>query len=514
MPETVATLQLPLPMAPGRVELDAEGWRVEGYVEGRADRQLQLTRQRPTAASPLQAGVMPPFVQVERELVLDVDWQVETRVRRLSQADSAAVVEIPLLAGGADHHARHSGARWPGVAQPAAGSGGNQLERGPEPDRRPDSARGGQRGLRGSLAAARRPAVACRNRRHSAGAAARRRRAMDSGVAALAGREITLNIRRPEGAPGDTVTVDQSHLRLNPGRRRSEASLELTLRASRGAERIVTLPPGATLTGARINDVPQPLRQQGQQVVLPLTPGVQKVVLTWREEQGIGARYPTPPVDLGGPSVNARLSVHLPRDRWPLWVGGPTLGPAVLFWGVLLVILAGAIVLARVGGTPLRVHHWFLLGVGLSQSHILATLLVAGWLVLLARRKTLATGAIGNFRFDLWQLGLAALTLAALAALLAGIEQGLLGAPEMQIAGNDSSAYQLNWYQDRSAGPLPTAWVISAPILLYRGLMLAWSLWLAYALLRWLGWAWECFSAGGLWRPLRWRKQPSDAVRS
>ena len=214
-------------------------------------------------------------------------------------------------------------------------------------------------------------------------------------------------------------------------------------------------------------------------------------------------------MDLGGPSVNARLSVHLPRDRWPLWVSGPTLGPAVLFWGVLVVILAGAVVLARVGGTPLRAHHWFLLGVGLSQSHILAVLLVAGWLVLLARRRTLATGAIGSWRFDLLQLGLAVLTLAALAALLGGIERGLLGTPDMQIAGNGSSAYQLNWYQDRSAGSLPTAWVFSAPILLYRGLMLAWSLWLAYALLKWLGWAWGCFSAGGLWRPLRWWKRSS-----
>jgi hypothetical protein len=245
-------------------------------------------------------------------------------------------------------------------------------------------------------------------------------------------------------------------------------------------------------------------------VALPLTPGVQKVVLTWREERGIGTYYPTPPVVLDGPSVNARLSVHLPRDRWPLWVGGPTLGPAVLFWGMLLVILAGAVVLARFAGAPLRTWHWFLLGIGLSQSHILATLLVAGGLILLARRKTLAPETMGNFRFDLMQLGLAALTLAALAALLAGIEQGLLGTPDMQIAGNGSSAYQLDWYQDRVTGPLPTAWVISAPILLYRGLMLAWSLWLAYALLRWLAWGWDCFSAGGLWRPLHWRKQPSD----
>jgi hypothetical protein len=513
-PETVATLQLPLPMAPGRVELDAEGWRVEGYVEGRADRQLQLTRQRPTAASPLQAGVMPPFVQVERELVLDVDWRVETRVRRLSHADSAAVVEIPLLA--------EERITTPGIR---VRDGQVLLNLPPDQAETSWSAALNRTDALTLRAADRQEFVEVWRLRagplwhvETAGIPLVRRLDAEGQWTPewrpWPGESVTLNIARPEGAPGDTVTVDQSHLRLNPGRRRSEASLELTLRASRGAERIVTLPPGATLTGARINDAPQPLRQQGQHVILPLTPGVQKVVLTWREEQGIATRYPTPAVDLGGPSVNARVSVHLPRDRWPLWVSGPTLGPAVLFWGVLVVILAGAMVLARFGGAPLRVHHWFLLGVGLSQSHILATLLVAGWLVLLARRKTLATEAMGHFRFDLLQLGMAALTLAALAALLGGIERGLLGAPEMQIAGNGSSAYQLDWYQDRSAGPLPSASVISAPILLYRGLMLAWSLWLAYALLRWLGWAWECFSAGGLWRPLRWRKGSSDAARS
>ncbi|MCP5449520.1 MAG: hypothetical protein H6972_02865 [Gammaproteobacteria bacterium] len=80
----------------------------------------------------------------------------------------------------------------------------------------------------------------------------------------------------------------------------------------------------------------------------------------------------------------------------------------------------------------------------------------------------------------------------------------------MQVVGNGSSAWQLNWYQDRIAGPLPTASVISVPLLLYRGLMLAWALWLAFALLRWLGWGWQCFSAGGLWRRLRRRKAVAD----
>ena len=504
VPDAVATLQLPLPMAPGRVELNVDGWLVEGYVEGRADRQLQLTRQRQTAATPLQAGVMPPFVQVERDIVLDVDWQVQTRVRRLSQADSAAVIEIPLLPGER-------------VTTPDVRVRDGRVLLNLPPDRAEavwDATLGRSDSL--TLQAAERDdfvevwQLRAGSLWHvqSSGIPLVRRVDAEGQWSPewrpWPGERVTLTIDRPEGAPGGTATIDRSQLRLSPGQRLSEATLEMTVRASRGADQTVTLPPGAILTGVRVNDAQQPIQQQGQQVVLPLTPGVQRVALVWRSEQGIGARYETPVVNLGGPSVNGTVSVSLPRNRWVLLAGGPVMGPAVLFWGVLAVILVGAIVLARVGGTPLRVHEWFLLGVGLSQSHILAILLVAGWLLLLARRKNWADREMCAFRFNLGQLALVLLTLVAGAVLLGAIEQGLLGSPDMQIAGNNSSAWQLNWYQDRVAGPLPTAWVISAPMLLYRGLMLAWALWLAWAVLRWLGWAWSCFSAGGLWR--RWRK--------
>jgi ABC-type Na+ efflux pump permease subunit len=37
----------------------------------------------------------------------------------------------------------------------------------------------------------------------------------------------------------------------------------------------------------------------------------------------------------------------------------------------------------------------------------------------------------------------------------------------------------------------------------YRGVMLVWALWLAFAMLKWLKWGWACFSEGGLWKPLR-----------
>ena len=503
VPPEVATLQLPLPLPPGRLELNASGWKVEGHVEGRVDPQLQLTRPRQDDAAPLQAGVMPPFVQVERDIVLDVDWRVLTRVRRLSQADQAAVLEIPLLPGERvttpdirvrdDRVLLNLSPEQTEIAWTATLNRADELTL--QATDREDLVEVWQLHAN-PLWHVQSAGIPLVRRVDAAGQWAPEWRPWP-------GERVTLTVERPEGAPGDTVTIDRSRLRLNPGRRLSEATLDLSIRTSRGGDHALTLPPGATLTAARINEVVQPLQQQDRRVVLPLAPGVQRVVLNWREEREFGTRYTTSEVDLGGPSVNGSLSLSLPRDRWLLWADGPVMGPAVLFWGVLAVILIGAVVLGRMGGTPLRAHHWFLLGVGLSQSHIAAILLVAGWLLLLGRRQALADRKIGAFRFDLLQLALVGLTLAALAALLGAIEQGLLGTPEMQVAGNGSSAWQLSWYQDRIAGPLPTASVVSAPLLLYRGLMLLWALWLAFALLKWLGWGWRCFSAGGLWRRLR-----------
>lgn len=101
----------------------------------------------------------------------------------------------------------------------------------------------------------------------------------------------------------------------------------------------------------------------------------------------------------------------------------------------------------------------------------------------------------------MFQLALALLSLIALLFLFYAVEQGLLGLPDMQVAGNNSDAYTLNWYRDHSASTLPRPWLFTAPLWTYRVLMLAWALWLAYSLLNWLRWGWGCYAAGGLWRP-------------
>ena len=145
----------------------------------------------------------------------------------------------------------------------------------------------------------------------------------------------------------------------------------------------------------------------------------------------------------------------MPADRWTLAAGGGRLGPAVLFWSLLLVVLLASIALGRIGSTPLGTIQWSLLGVGLTQAPIWVAAIVAGWLLALGWRLR-SGAALGDNRFNLVQVGLALWTAAALAGLFVSIERGLLGLPEMQISGNGSTAQALHWYHDR-AGARPAA---------------------------------------------------------
>jgi len=214
----------------------------------------------------------------------------------------------------------------------------------------------------------------------------------------------------------------------------------------------------------------------------------------------------SPELALGVPSVNLETRIAMPADRWTLFVGGARLGPAVLFWPLLVVVALAAVALGRLRLTPLGARHWFLLGVGLTQVPLYVGAIVAGWLLALGWRKERGA-TLGDGGFDLLQALLALWTLLALHGLFAAIQHGLLGLPDMQIAGNGSTAALLRWYHDRAGATLPRTWVVSVPLLVYRLAMLGWALWIAWAVLWWLRWGWACFSEGGRWRRLRvgWR---------
>ncbi|MGB1311957.1 MAG: hypothetical protein ACPG47_12135, partial [Leucothrix sp.] len=148
--------------------------------------------------------------------------------------------------------------------------------------------------------------------------------------------------------------------------------------------------------------------------------------------------------------------------------------------------------------TPLKTWQWFLLGIGLSQTETALMVLVIIWLLAIALREKL-TKKLSYLKFNAMQIALVGLTVVALIVLTVAVAQGLLGRPEMQIVGNGSSAYSMNWYLDRADPLLSQPAVVSVPLWIYRALMLAWALWLAMAVLGWLRWGWQALNVGGIW---------------
>jgi hypothetical protein len=501
-------MQLPLPLQPHRVEVVSEVWAVEGLDENLVpDRQLHLTRkQQQQESGGKQDGftpqTLPPFVQVERTLHLGLEWSVETLVRRLSPGGAPIALHLPLLAEEAviteglrvkegevlvNMGPNAAEVRWESrlplgtaitLTAPETQTWVErwQLDLGPTWHARiegiaPVHHQGGARWL--------------------------------PSWQPWPGEQVALHLSRPEGVGGATRTIDRSRLLLKPGKRASDAELEFRLRSSQGGSHSIRLPAGVELLSVRIDGKPQPIRLEGDQVSLPVHPGEQTYQLTWREERGISRGWTTPAVDLGLPSVNSELQVQLGHDRWVLFAQGPRLGPAVLFWGELLVILLVAVILGRMRDySPLRTLPWLLLGIGLSQVSIWSGLLVVGTFFAFGYRRRIDPEEHSH-SFNLLQVGLVLLSLLTLSTLFWAVQQGLLGLPQMQVGGNGSSAYQLNWYQDRSGEQLPLARVFSVPLLVYRLLMLAWALWLAFSLLSWVKWAWESFSHRGRWSEVK-----------
>ncbi|HEX4963397.1 MAG TPA: hypothetical protein VF173_21385 [Thermoanaerobaculia bacterium] len=510
-------VQIPLPLKPHRVEVTASGWTVAGVHEnGEADDTLQLTRQRgagPAATGSLQPSALPPFLEVERTVHLGLTWQVETRVSRRSPEGVPAAADVPLLPG---ESVTTSSIR--------VKDGAVQVSLGPQTDE-----------VTWTSSLAIRPSLVLAAPRTLAWAEVWKLDASPiwhfeakgippilpaAGPAADAarspewhpwpGERVELAISRPEGVAGQTLTLVRSQLRVTPGVRSTDVALQLVLRSSRGGQHAIVLPKGAELTSVAIDGQTLPIRQEGRQVTLPIHPGTQALAVAWREARGATLLFATPTVDLRTPGVNASTVVNLPLGRWLLFAGGPRLGPAVLFWSVLVVILLAAWGLGRVRLTPLKARDWALLGAGLSQVPLLAAAVVAGWLLALGVRREKGAAWKRDKLFDLGQLVLVIWTLVAFGVLFWGIQQGLLGLPEMQVAGNGSNDTQLSWYADRTGPVPPTAWTVSVPLLVYRLAMLAWALWLAVALLRWLRWGWESFTTGGGWR--KWFKPRTPVV--
>ncbi len=506
-------LNIPLPIKPHAASVDSQGWNVRGiHADGSVDSGIQMTRIEPLASAGPKFGnqSLSDFFHIRRVFHLGLTWQVSTTVKRISPAAAPVTIFFPLLA--------NESVTTPGInveqktAQiiiPAQN----------------DTFRFESSLAQSQAIVLKAPAEVPWTESWILDAGPIWQHHF-SGIPVVhhqdqtgrwqpewfpwPGESVKIDISRPKAIPGQITTINAAKLEWTPGLRFNKARLNLSILTSQGGQHEITLPDMAELQEIQINGKSLPIRQEGVKLTLPLQPGAQEVLVEWHQQGTSNFLIKGPRVFIGGDAVNADLTFHMPQNRWTILTGGPRLGPAVLFWSYLIVVILAALALKKIDLAPLKTYQWLLLGFGLTQVPPVTALVVVGWLLALGLRREKAPPDKW-LPFNTVQFLLVIWTLAALTGLYGAVERGLLGIPDMQIAGNQSTSHLFHWTQDRIFSTMPQPWAISLPLWVYRLLMLLWSLWLAFSLLKWLQWGWRCFSSGKLWKKLPPRKKPRKA---
>ena len=502
----VDSTALHFPLPPPNAEVIAPGWQTAGVDGPRLlSDTLTFARERAAASTtgpaPVAAQAFPPYLKLTRSIAIGLDSRVDNVATRISPAQGGFSVDVPLLPG---EHVSDAGLK--------VEDGRVRITFAPDQGEvRWSSTLDAGKSLR--LQA---PALAERAEVWRIASAPLLHLAFkgmpesgdDDNAASgghvfrpLPGEALDVGITRPAALPGDSVAFDRVALDASRGDHAMESNLAMTTRSTRGGEQGIELPRDAQLLDAKRDGQSIELNLHDGHVALPVQPGTQTFILRFRDASAIGMVSRTPAISLAAPAANIRTSLTLPQDRWVLWTWGPQAGAAGLYWAQLLVLLVVAIALAKFAPTPLRWWHWLLLGLGFSTFAWSAYALVVAWLIALGwRARSEGYVALTRSPFNAAQVLLAVFTFIALLCLIASVPHGLLGQPDMRIAGAQSTAWSLHWFADQSSTTLPQAGAFTLPLWVYKAAMLAWALWLANALIGWLRWGFQAWMRGGYWK--------------
>jgi hypothetical protein len=497
-------ISLKFPLVPGRVQFNGTGWESSGINDNRllADA-LNLTRAHANASDKIVAGAQqfPPYVSVVRNLLLGLKWTTQTDVMRLAPDHGGMTVSVPQIDG---EHATSANAKTDGNNVLATIADGSDTTNWQSVLDKSDVLTLTAPAL-GERSEVWRIVVSPTWHAEFSGVpetvsipSDEKTKYRNFEFHPLPGETLTIKVTRPTPVQGNTQAIDSVTLDSQFGQHAATHTLKFQLRASQGGEHAIELPKEADVINVLRDGQVLNVRPLNGKVSLPITPGQHEFTIVFRENADLSTRATTPPVSFGLAAANITLTTSLPEDRWLLATWGPRVGPAVLYWGELLVMILVAYALSRTRRTKLRFVDWLLLGIGFSTFSWTALIVVVAWLFAFDWRSR--TTLTSDRTFNLAQFGLAALTVIALLCLISAIPQGLLGQPDMHVTGFGSSAHALQWFDDRSTDALPQASAITLPLWLYKVLMLVWALWLANALIGWLRHAFAAWTADGYWR--------------
>lgn len=504
--------KLSLPLKPRSLKLSISGWSALGLRDGvLLSANLELVRERQAGASAdsspsASADRLLPFVRVTRRFDFASDFSIETTVTRVAPAGESLNLTLPLLSG--EQVLSSEVAVGNGVIQIALPGDREELSFNSKLER---SARlqlkagdFSQRAETWILA----PGDEWRVSFNGTPAL----EAQDPAQAFVyefrprPGEELDIALSRPRALPGATLALDEISLTSKIGAKAQDHELRLDYRATRSQQHVIGLPAGLELLSFISDGQVLPIRPQDGKLSLPITPGAHSVQLNFREARAVSLQTSTPAFNLNLPSANILIKMNPPGARWTVFASGPKLGVAVLYWGELLFALLLAVVISRLRLTPLGTGQWLLLVLGFSTWSWLSLILVVVWLHALSLRPRYVQ-RLSDGTYNFLQVILGLLTALALAAIVLSVPLGLLGDPDMHIAGFGSSASEFRWFADASSGVLPVAMILSVPKWIYQLLMLSFALWLAVSLSSWLRWGYHAYAEHGLWR----QHKPSES---
>ncbi len=313
------------------------------------------------------------------------------------------------------------------------------------------------------------------------------------------GESLTLQVKKPEAVKGNIVAIDNVMAVLSQGERSANYELTFSYRATKGGEHTIKLPPDFELVKVSVNDEALNLQSNNAQLTLPISPGKLEVAISMRKDAEPNMWLAMPQTDLNTATSNIKSVIKLTDTRWTLYTDGPLIGPAVIYWGELLIFLVLAVLLGRYPFSPLNTRSWLLLGLGLSLYSWWTFSAMVFWFAML-KLSQLRSAEMNADKYNLSQLSLYLLSIVTLYKLVISIPATLLGSPEMGIKGYFSKSHYLQWFSDKSTGLTPHIEVFNVSIYIYKGIMLLWVLWLSFALINWCKWAWQCLGRQGYWR--------------
>lgn len=498
--------------SPHNVRVVAQDWTFEGLVENRLPNNLikfeYVEKNKDETTARFAATEIAPFAKVERVINFGLEWTVTTRVIRIAPENGAISLKVPLLSG---EHVLSEGLV---VEDNAAIVNIRPDDSKMEWESKLDLTEHLQ------LIANTSPSyfetwqfnpssywrVEFQGLPPIGAAPSTAQNSWQPIFMPLPDEKLIAAVHSLKPTEGTTLTFDRVNIQIQPGDRMTRTNLSSDFRATRGGEQEITLPENSVIESVKMDGTDLPRIDAHANPKLSFTPGKHRLDIKWKNEIAMSVWTQSLPITFKQAVSNISIDWRIPTDRWVLFVSGAKMGPAVLFWGTFVLVIAMGVLLGKSELTPVSTLSWIILGAGLSTTSLWVGILIVAWFVLLQWRGK-NSRILAETPFNFMQLIIVFLTVIMAFSLVFSVPKSLLGMPDMGITGNGSHASNLKWYHDMVMDQLPQVWVISLPMWVYRLSMLVWALWLAFKFIDWLRWGWTQFTQNGSWKQSE--KKPS-----